>query len=126
YASAHPSSVSSGEVTNGIASLEQQFGGHDGLVRRLSTAGLSFSQLGGLVSTILTIEKVAQAVTSQVVSPAELEQRYQQERLQFTILHARHILVHTQALAARIARRVTPANFAALARSYSTDTGSAP
>src|SRR5205807_805561 len=83
YASAHHISVSSGEVTNAIAPLEQQFGGHAGLVRQLSTAGLSFSQLGGLVSTILTIEKVAQAVTSQVVSATELQQRYQQDRLQF-------------------------------------------
>jgi parvulin-like peptidyl-prolyl isomerase len=125
YASAHHISVTGGEVANAIAPLEQQFGGHAGLVRQLSTAGVSFSQLGDLVSTVLIIEKVAGAVTPQVISTPELEQRYQQERLQFTILHARHILVHTPALAARIARRATPANFAALARKYSADPGSA-
>src|SRR5205807_342804 len=45
--------------------------------------------------------------------------------IQFTLVHAAHILVHNQRAAVKIAARATPQTFAALARRYSKDPGSA-
>src|SRR5205085_8265035 len=81
--------------------------------------------LRDLVFTILLVDRVGQAVTPSVVSHSELEARYRLERLRFTVLDVAHILVHNRSLAAKIARTVTPGNFAAVAAKYSVDPGSA-
>ena len=70
------------------------------------------------------MSKVAQALASNQVTPRQLHQQYRQSRIQFTLVHAAHILVHNQRAAAKIAAQATPQNFAALARRYSKDPGS--
>ena len=121
YAAAHDVALPNGELANVLTSVEQRFGGHAQLLHQLAVAHVGYPQLSTLVETILLVERVATAVTAQVVPVQELEQRYQQERLRFTLLHVAHILVKTKRLAERIARTVTARNFASLARKYSID-----
>ena len=126
YAAQHGIALPKGELANALTSVEQRFGGHAQLLQQLARAHSTYPELAQLVSTILLVNRVAGAVTPQVVSEQQLEQRYAQERLQFTLVHAAHILVRSKALADRIAREVTPRNFAALAKRFSIDPGTAP
>ena len=121
YAAAHHVSLPPGELANAMTSVEGRFGGQSQLLQQLAKAHVTLSQLTGLVSRILLVNRVAAAVTQDVIPQQVLEHRYQEERLRFTRIHVAHILVRTKALAERIARRATPSNFAALARRYSTD-----
>jgi foldase protein PrsA len=125
YAGGRHLFVSGADITSAIDPLEQQLGGRAALKERLTKQGLTFADLHELARRLLLVQKVASDVTQRNVTTAELRQRYRQERIQFTLLHAAHILVKTQALAQRIADRATPQNFASLARRYSTDRGSA-
>jgi PPIC-type peptidyl-prolyl cis-trans isomerase-like protein len=121
YASAHHVSLRQGELANALTSVEQRFGGHEALLKQLAHEHVTYGQLSRLVSQILLVNRIAPAVTEEVIPTRELEHRYQEERLRFTLLHVAHIVVRTRALAERIARRATPSNFAALAKKYSTD-----
>jgi hypothetical protein len=121
YAAAHHVSLPRGELANQMTSLDQSFGGHEALLRQLAQKHVTFTQLTRLVSRILLVNRVASAVTAEVIPRRELEHRYQEERLRFTLIHVAHILVRTKALAERIAQRATPSNFASLAKKYSTD-----
>ena len=125
YAQRRDLSVPRNEIASAIDPLEQQLGGRPALRRRLAQQGLTLADLNELARRLLLVQKVASDVGSRNVTTAELRRRYRQERIQFTLVHAAHILVKTRALAERIARRATPQNFAELARRYSTDRGSA-
>ena len=126
YATAHRVAVSSTDVLNAIIPLEQQMGGHAALVQRLRTQGLTFADLRELAERLLLVQKVAQTVASSRLSPRVLHAQYRQDRIQFTVVDAAHILVHNRRAAEKIAALATPQNFAALARRYSKDPGSAP
>ena len=125
YADAHRVRVPSTVVLNAIIPLEQQMGGHAALVQRLRTQGLTFADLRELAGRLLLVQKVAQTVASTRLSPRELHAQYRRDRIQFTVVDAAHILVHNRRAAVKIAAQATPQNFAALARRYSKDPGSA-
>jgi PPIC-type PPIASE domain/SurA N-terminal domain len=126
YATAHGVTVSSTDVLDAIIPLEQQMGGHAALVKQLRAQGLSFADLRELAERLLLVQKVAQTVASNEISPRELHAQYRRDAIQFTIVHAAHILVHNHRAAVKIAAEATPQNFAELARRYSKDPGSAP
>jgi foldase protein PrsA len=125
YASQHAVTVSGRDVLNAIIPLEQQLGGHAALVKRLAQQHLAFSDLRGLAHRLLLIQKVAQDIATRTVSDQQLRQAYAQNRTQFTVIHAAHILLHNQRAAVKIGAQATPANFADLAKRYSKDPGSA-
>ncbi|MFN2545496.1 MAG: peptidylprolyl isomerase [Actinomycetota bacterium] len=125
YAEGRDLSVGRDEISSAIDPLEQQLGGRTELRKRLTSGGLTLDDLRELARRLLLVQKVAGDVAKRTVTDAELRRRYRGERIQFTVVHAAHILVRTRALAARIAAEATPQNFAALAQRYSTDRGSA-
>jgi hypothetical protein len=124
YSLAHHLRVRPRQVLSSIVPLEQRFGGHSELVKQLGRHGLTFADLRDLATRLLVVQRAARAVANRTVTTAELRSVYRQDRIEFTLIHAAHILVSSPSLAARIAREATPQNFAALARRYSTDTGS--
>jgi parvulin-like peptidyl-prolyl isomerase len=125
YADAHHVRVPARSVTNAIIPLEQQLGGHAALVKRLAQQHLTFPDLRALAGRLLLVQAVAKDVASRTLSDAQLRAAYAQNRVQFTVIHAQHILVHNQRAAVKIAAQATASNFAALAKRYSKDPGSA-
>jgi hypothetical protein len=127
YARRHDLTVSKDTIHGSIAPLQQQLGGRHALQSRLEGQGLTFDDLRELAGRLLLVQEVAQDVAKRTVTDAVLRQKYREQRVQFTTLHAQHILFGfaQRKLAERIAKIVTPQNFAALARKYSTDPGSA-
>jgi foldase protein PrsA len=124
FARSHHLSVPSSQIDQTISSLDQSVGA-DKVTTLLKAQGLTTSDLRGLLSRLLLIQAAEQEVVKEQVSDADLRKLYEQNKLQFTQLHAKHILVKTQAEAEKIAKEATPQNFAKLAEKFSIDTGSA-
>jgi foldase protein PrsA len=124
YAHSHHLSVQPSDVDQTISNIEQSVG-QSKVKSLLGAQGLTASDLKTLITRLLLIQRVGQEVAKANTSDAQLRQLYEQNTLQFTQLHAKHILVKTQALAEKIAKEATPANFGELATKYSIDTGSA-
>jgi len=124
YARSHHVSVPTSDVDTSINNLEQSVG-QQKVITLLSDQGLTVKDLQRLITRLLLIQRVGQAVATANTSDAVLRQEYEQNKLQFTELHAKHILVKSQALAVKIAKDATPQNFGQLAQKYSIDTTSA-
>lgn len=125
YAQAHHVTVLDSTVTAALAQLEVSLGGADKLNSMLKDNGLTSGDLRDLARRLLLFREVQRAVAAERISDVQLHQTYEANLEQYTQLHAEHILVKTRSEADRIERRVTPGNFARLAKKYSTDTTSA-
>ena len=125
YATAHDITIADTDVTGAISQLEQSLGGADKLDAQLKQNGLTRAQFVALARRLLLFSKAQREIGAANVSDAQLHQQYDQQKQQFTQIHAKHILVKTKALADRIAAEATPRNFGRLAKKYSTDPGSA-
>jgi parvulin-like peptidyl-prolyl isomerase len=125
YATAHDITVARDDVTAAISQLEQNLGGADELDKRLKSNGLTRRQFETLAGRLLLFSKTQREIGAANVSDAQLRELYDQQREQYTQIHAKHILVKSKALAQRIASQATPENFGSLAKRYSTDPGSA-
>jgi parvulin-like peptidyl-prolyl isomerase len=123
YAEANGISVPESEVTATVEELEAGLG-TEGLDDQLDSAGMTRADLKSLAGRLLLFSQVREAF-GEKVTPAELHKLYREEKLQFTQIHAKHILVETKAEADRIEKQVTQENFGELAKKYSIDTGSA-
>jgi parvulin-like peptidyl-prolyl isomerase len=108
YATAHDITIAESDVTQAISQLETSVGGAKALDQKLQQNDVTRPAIG-----------------SAGVSDQQLRSLYEQDRTQFTQIHAKHILVKSESLARKIAAEATPKNFASLAKRYSTDTGSA-
>ncbi len=120
--------VTDGEVDQRLKEYADQAGGMDQLVAQAEKAGYAKSDLQDLVRDNLLQEKLGLALTKdQNVPESQLRALYQQHLDEFDRVHAAHILVKDKATAERILAQVkaNPSSFAALAKEYSTDTGSA-
>jgi hypothetical protein len=124
YARSHHLSVPTSDVDQTINNLEQSVG-QSKVISALSAQGLTVKDLQALITRLLLIQQVGQEVTKTNTTEAQLRQEYEQNKVQFTQLNAKHILVKTQSLAEKIAGEATPHNFGKLAKKYSIDTGSA-
>jgi len=124
YASDHHITVDKAEVTKSLTGLRSALG--DTLDQQLAAEDLTQRDLTEIVGRILLFNEVETAVATSSVDDAQLRQLYQEQRLQFTQIHAKHILVETKAQALRIEQQVTAQNFGRLAEQNSIDTGSAP
>jgi parvulin-like peptidyl-prolyl isomerase len=96
---------------------------------QLKDQGLSDRQVRADIRAQLVSEKIFNAVTKDVkVSDAEVQAYYEKNEEQFSTPESRevrHILVKTKALAEQLAAELRAgADFAALAKKHSTDTGS--
>lgn len=125
YAAAHDVTVSDATVQGVISQVEQGVGGAAQLTQQLDASGLTMADFTALARRLLLFNEVQKAIGSQNITDAQVQQLYQQQKLQFTQIDAKHILVKTKAEADKIARMVTPKNFGTLAQKYSIDTGSA-
>jgi len=93
---------------------------------QLQAQDLTEDDLTQIVRRILLFDEVEAALAATEVGDDEIRQLYEQQREQLTQIHTKHILLETEAEAARIANRATRRNFAQLAKRFSIDTGSAP
>jgi len=125
YAAEHDITVAPSTVTQAIAQLENSLGGSDALPGQLKAQGLTPADFTALARRLLLFNEVRRALATAQLSDAALHAAYDQQQASFTQIHAKHILVATQAEAARIEAKVTPSNFAQLAQRFSTDTTSA-
>jgi len=125
-----PCAVSDAEITAQLDTLaKQRFGGSQvKLAAYLRSLNFTMNQARDQVKAGLQQQKLQTYVESSVTfTPAQAKAYYAANSSQFNVPETRtvsHILVKTQAEANKIRAEVTPANFAALARQYSTDTGS--
>jgi hypothetical protein len=120
YAQAHHLRVRPFEVRRSVAAIQQRFG-PDQVRQILGQFGLSESGFEGLIREQLLVGRVQQAVATAAVGEQALRAAYRRERARFTLVHAAHIQLATQQDAERVAAQVTPENFAALAKKYSTE-----
>jgi foldase protein PrsA len=125
YAATNKLSVPDSQVSSTTKQLEDRVGGHDQLVQVLAQHHLTYADLTELTKRLLLFNEVRRDIASNDVSDAELKQQYEQNKGQFTEIHAAHILVKDQATAEKISKMVDKKNFAQLAGKYSIDTGSA-
>ncbi len=122
-------SVSDAEINTAYNQQQQAAGGADKLKSKMSGAGVSTDQLRDMLRDNLYFQKLFAAVTKSVpqVTDAEAQAYYNQHKTDGTFnkpetRHVRHILVADQATAQKIKDQLDHgADFAALAKQYSTD-----
>lgn len=123
YARDHHITVDRSEVTRLLTDLRTALG--DTLDQQLAAEGLTERELTDIVGRIILFNRVREAVATSRVDDAQVRQLYLEQRLQFTQIHAKHILVKVEAQAVRIEKQVTAKNFGRLAERDSIDTESA-
>jgi foldase protein PrsA len=123
YARDHHITVDASEVTRSLTDLRSALG--ETLDQQLAAEDLTERDLTDIVGRILLFNEVQTAVAASRVDEAQLRQLYQERQLEFTQIHAKHILVQTRAQALRIEHEVTAENFGRLAEENSIDPGSA-
>lgn len=115
--------VTDADVNQEIAKLKDRFGGDAGLAQALQSSGMTMSQLTDNIRFQLKVTKIlGKAVATDDVT---LEKYFQEHVSDFDTrkIHARHILVATEAEAKAIKVQLDQgADFAALAKAKSTDT----
>jgi len=125
-----PCAVSDAEITTQLNSLAaQRFGGSQAkLAAYLKSIGYTATEARDQVQSSIEQQKLQTSVEHSVTfTPAQAKAYYAAHLATYNVPQTRrvsHILVKTEAQAKTIRAQVTPANFAALAKQYSIDTGS--
>lgn len=125
--------VTQKDVDANVAKLRKQYykGSQKKLLAALKTSGVTLPQYERLQQVTLLAQKVNAKVTSSVVVTKADAKKYYEENKTTTFTtqksrSVRHILVTTKALAEKLEQKLAHgADFAALAKKYSKDTGSA-
>ncbi len=125
YALSHDLSVDDAVVRDAIAQVEQGVGGTEALEAQLAEAGVTREGLRLLAQRLLLFNVVQDAVVAERLDDAALQAAYEDAEQQLTTVEVSHILLPTREEAEEVAAEATPENFARLARTRSTDTGSA-
>ncbi len=125
YADANGVVVADAAVADAIAQLEENLGGADPLDAELAGYGLTRADLVALARRILLLNEVRDAVVAELLTDERLLELYERREGDFTQIHAKHILVPTEAEAERILGEATAENFGDLAKEFSNDPGSA-
>ena len=126
-------SVTTQQIDDYVAQLQTQYGGAPALDTAMKTAGFTMDSLRQQISVNLLRDAVASKVTTGAitVTDAQIKSYYDQNASQFATpaqVHAEHILFATtdKATAQTVLAQVKAGgDFAALAKKYSTDPGSA-
>ena len=124
--------VSDDEINKAVDQQKQAAGGDDKLKSKMSNAGVSDDQLRGMMKDDIYFQKLLANVTKNAanVTDQQAQDYYNQHKSDGTFQapeqrQVRHILVADQATAQKIeAQLKAGADFATLARQYSTDPGS--
>ncbi len=120
-------SVSPGQVDATTAAIAKQIGGTARLKAEAAKAGVAPADLRQTLSDIALRDALAEKLSASVVLPqAALQQAYAKKIAMYDQVRSAHILVATlpQAKTILAAVKAHPAQFAALAKRYSIDTGS--
>lgn len=124
--------VTQKDIDARIQSFEKQYGGKKKFLAAVKSTGLTLSQVELLQRVNLLGSKLYTKVTSTAkASKAAAKSYYDKNKSSYTTpaqttRSVRHILVNSKSQAEQLYTRLkNGANFAALARKYSTDTGSA-
>jgi foldase protein PrsA len=123
--------VTTKQVDDYVAGLEQQYGSKAALETAMKTAGIDVITLREQITNSLLTDAVSSKVASGSPAPtdAQIKTYYTQNKSQFGTpaqVHAEHILLATKdkALAQTVLAKVKAGgNFASLAKQYSTDPG---
>ena len=125
YAREQGIEVPAEDLDAALAETVQQAGGQAAFERTLRDRGLSIGDVRDNLERRLLIERVAAEITAQEVSEAELRANYDERVAEFTEVRVSHILLPNAGRAEAVRARVTPANFARIARQESQDPASA-
>lgn len=126
-AAARHVTVTPADVNAEVETLVQSVGSLPALKQQAAQGGVPASAFDGVIRTEAIENKLGDALIATVpVSQSQLQAEYIKNIAQFEQAHVAHILVSSKSLAQRILAKVTrnPSSFAALAKQYSTDTGS--
>jgi foldase protein PrsA len=126
-AAAHHVTVTSADVATQTAAFVQQAGSLGALQTQAAQGGVPASQLPAYIKAYTLQQKLEVALIDAVpVTQAQLQQAYNANKSSYVQVNAAHILVASKPLAEHLLSLVTanPSQFAALAKKYSTDTGS--
>lgn len=125
-------SVTTKQIDDYIAGLEQQYGSKAALETAMKTAGFDMAMLREQIGNSLLMEAVRSKVASDgpIPTDAQIKEFYDANKSTFAVpeqVHAGHILFASKdkALAQQVMAKVKAgSDFAALAEQYSTDPGS--
>ncbi|RKD73442.1 foldase protein PrsA [Sinobaca qinghaiensis] len=119
--------VTQKEIDEEKATLEESYGGEEGLESAISQSGLTMEDLEEQMETTLKVEKLMEADIS--VSDEEIETYYEENKEDLgepAQVEASHILTEDKETAEEIKAKLDNGeNFAEIAEEYSTDTASA-
>ncbi len=125
YADAQGVAVEADVLDAALADVVQQAGGQAAFKKTLEDRGLSIGDVRGNVERQLLAQAVAEDITAQQVSEAELRAAYDERIIEFTEIRLSHILIADSQAAESLRARATPENFSRLARNNSQDPSSA-
>ncbi|HEY7661265.1 MAG TPA: peptidylprolyl isomerase [Actinomycetota bacterium] len=125
YAQEHDVRIDEADVEAAMTSLEEGFGGPEGVEAQFAEAGVSRAQVEEMARRLLLVNAVQTAVVAERLDEDALLEAYEDRLPALTTLRVSHILVPERADAERIAEEVTPQTFAEIAQRESTDPGSA-
>jgi parvulin-like peptidyl-prolyl isomerase len=116
FGQSHHVSVSDSELDRLLGPIR-----NDPRVVQARQTGVTFERLRGYVRSLVLFGRTQLVVAREQVPDSELRALYDQQKLSFTSVHVAHIVVGSQAEAAKLAARATPENFAHLAKRFSTE-----
>jgi foldase protein PrsA len=125
YALANDLAVTDEVVRDAVSQVELTLGGSEALDEQLSQAGMTREEFRALARRLLLVGVVRDAVVDERLGEDALQGLYEGLLPQFTTVEVAHILLPTREEAEDVAALATPENFAKLARTRSTDQGSA-
>lgn len=120
--------VTNGEIDQQLDAYAAQAGSMKALEQQARRSGFAASDLRGLVEDVLLQQKLGDKLVADIQVPdTALRQLYEQHIDDYDQVRSAHILVKDKATADKILAEVRkdPASFAALAKQYSIDQGSA-
>jgi peptidyl-prolyl cis-trans isomerase SurA len=96
YATAHDITTEAGAVSQAVSDLKAQVGGAQVVDDALAKASVSPEAFRNLARRIVLFGNVQTAVAADLVSAADIRAIYDENPIQYTSLHAEHILVDTE------------------------------
>ena len=117
--------ASSSEIDQRVEQLFVPEGDETTLQALLERSGATAGDVRELVRQQIVRERVFDSVVQEELTDEGLLEEYQRRIQEFTQLDVAHILVSDASRAQTLAERVTPQNFAEMARRFSEDAGSA-
>lgn len=119
YARANGIEVDPETVTTTLNEVETSLGGPEEFARQLEAQGLTEAELEAFARRLLLFTDVQSDVTQREISDAAVRKAYEERELEFTNLHAKHVLLKSEEQAQQVAADATPDNFESLAKRFS-------